>query len=140
VLVTFPDETFVLAQGRLGLISSERIRTPDFAVYLDDRWAADPEVTWPFRIVAWPDFGVPENETELFEIVLDIHDRAKSGELVEIACYGGIGRTGTMLSCLAVVSDVDAPNAVQWVRSHYDHRAVETDAQRALIERFVQSL
>jgi protein-tyrosine phosphatase len=139
VIVRFPDDTFVLATGRLGLVPPERIRTPDFALYLDERWATDPEVTWPYELVAWPDFGVPTNETEVFECVRQIHGRANAGELVEIACYGGLGRTGTVLGCLAIVAGVHAEDAVEWVREHYDRRAVETDDQMDFIVRFSRS-
>ena len=140
MLVTLPDNTLVLAQGRLGLVPSQRIRQPDYAVYLDERWDADPEVTWPYRMIDWPDFGVPNDEGELFDVVVDIHVRAKTGELVEIACYGGLGRTGTVLSCLAVRAGVQLKDAVDWVRDHYDQRAVETSEQRAFIERFASSM
>ena len=140
MLVTFPDKTAVLAQGRLGLIDSDRSRPPDWAVYLDKRWIGDPEVTWPYQIVDWPDFGLPMNETEFFDIVVDIHERAKKSDLVEIACYGGIGRTGTVLCCLAISAGVESESAVDWVREHYDERAVETDEQYELIQRFARSL
>lgn len=140
MLVTFPDQSVVLAQGRLGLITSDRSRTPDWAVYLDERWIGDPEVTWPYRMIDWPDMGLPINEPELFEVVLDIHERANKSELVEIACYGGIGRTGTVLSCLAISAGVQPKSAVDWVREHYDARAVETDEQYGLIQRFALSL
>lgn len=140
MLVTLPDDTVVHAQGRLGLIPSERPRQPDFAVYLDEQWNDDPEVTWPYRLIDWPDFGLPKDERELFDVILDIHARAKAGELVEIACYGGVGRTGTVLSCLALHAGVQLRDAVDWVRVHYDQRAVETDEQRQFIERFAKSL
>jgi protein tyrosine phosphatase len=138
MFVTFPDDTAVLAQGRLGLVPSQRIRPPDFAVYLDERWDADPAVTWPYQLIEWPDFGVPNDESALFDVIIDIHVRAKKGELVEIACYGGLGRTGTLLSCLAIRAGVQT--AVEWVRDHYDRRAVETSEQFLLIERFAYSL
>lgn len=139
MLVTFPDRTAVLAQGRLGLVSSNRDRPPDYAVYLDARWGDDPEVTWPYRLIEWPDFGVPTDERALFEVIVETHARAGRGELVEIACYGGLGRTGTFLSCLAVCAGVRCEDAVEWVREHYDERAVETNEQRELIERFAHS-
>jgi protein tyrosine phosphatase len=140
VIVTFPDDTFVLAQGRLDLVPSERFRTPDFAVYMDERWATDPDVTWPYQLIAWPDFGLPETGAEVFDLVGEVHRRASAGELVEVACYGGLGRTGTFLSCLAIVAGIEVESAVAWVREHYDQRAVETDDQQALIARFARSL
>jgi protein-tyrosine phosphatase len=71
---------------------------------------------------------------------VDVHVRAKKGELVEVACYGGLGRTGTVLSCLAVRAGVHYPDAVAWVREHYDPRAVETTEQDRFVERFAHSL
>ncbi len=134
--VILPDGTAVLAQGRLGLVPSERIRQPDYAVYLDERWSDDPKVTWPYRVIDWPDYGLPSDEEELFDVIVDIHVRAKKGDLVEIACYGGLGRTGTVLGCLAVRAGVPRRDAVEWVRAHYDQRAVETSEQREYVERF----
>lgn len=138
MLVIFPDDTTVRARGRLDLVPDEQTRPPDFAVYLDERWAVDPEVTWPFRVVAWPDFELPDDEGEMFDAVQEVHRRARAGELVEIACYGGLGRTGTFLACLAVAAGVDPGNAVAWVRAQYDQRAVETDAQVEIVARFSQ--
>ena len=139
MLVTFPDGTAVLAQGRLKLVPSLRSRNPDYAVYLDERWKSDPNVTWPYRVIDWPDFGLPKDEGELFRVIVDVHARAKKGELVEVACYGGLGRTGTVLSCLAVCAGVAGNDAVDWVREHYDVRAVETSQQSKFVERFAMS-
>jgi protein tyrosine phosphatase len=136
--VTLPDGTVVLAQGRLELIPSQRPRKPDFAVYLDERWHNDPEVVWPFRIIHWEDFGLPNDDTELFAAIADLHGRARAGELVEVACYGGIGRTGTVLSCLAVLAGVPCSAAMPWVRNHYHPSAVETPEQEQLIVRLLR--
>ena len=138
--VVLPDRTIVLAQGRLDLVPTGRPRTPDFAFYLDGRWRDDPEVTWPFQVIDWEDFGLPTDEPAAFGAIVDAYRRAKSGQLVEIACYGGIGRTGTVLSCLAVLAGVPARDAVAWVREHYHPQAVETPEQRRLIGRFAGPL
>jgi hypothetical protein len=140
VVVTLPDGTTVLAQGRLDLVPSERPRPPDFAIYLDARWRDDPDVAWPFRLIDWEDFGLPTDEAALFAAVVDLHVRAQSGELVEIACYGGVGRTGTVLGCLAVSAGVPALEAVTWVRNNYHAQAVETAEQEQLVARFARTL
>lgn len=134
--VTLPDGTEILAQGRLDLVPSDRPREPDFALYLDGRWDDDPTVTWPYRVVGWPDFGLPDDERGLFAAVADLYRRARAGELVEVACYGGIGRTGTVLGCLAVLAGVPPAGVVVWVREHYHPSAIETAEQERLIDRF----
>lgn len=103
---------------------------PDFAIYLLDR---DPCVgAWPNRWVRWRDFRLPDSTDDALEALREAHTRALS-ERVEIACKGGIGRTGTAIAILAVMSGVLADDAVDWVRAHYHPRAVETRGQRAWI-------
>ncbi len=55
---------------------------------------------------------------------------ARARERVEVACRGGVGRTGTALAALAVLDGLPAPDAVRWVRGRYHPRAVETPWQR----------
>lgn len=137
VQVTLPDGTVVLAQGREG--PSERPRLPDFALYLDERWRDDPQVTWNCEIVDWPDFELPADETATFAAIVDLHRRVQEGELVEIACRGGLGRTGTVLACLAVLAD-DAPSdPVRWVRENYRRGAIEGAKQERLVARFAEA-
>jgi len=57
---------------------------------------------------------------------------------VEVACAGGRGRTGTALACLAVLDGVPGPQAVAFVREHYDGHAVETVRQRRFVASFGQ--
>lgn len=57
-------------------------------------------------------------------------------ERVEIACGGGVGRTGTALACLAVLDGVPKGEAVTYVREHYAPRAVETPWQRRFVAGF----
>lgn len=56
-------------------------------------------------------------------------ERARAGELVEIGCVGGHGRTGTALACLAVLGGQRSAEAITWVRGNYCPAAVETTAQ-----------
>ena len=60
-------------------------------------------------------------------------DRARGGELVEIGCLGGHGRTGTALACLAILTGIPADEAVPWVRANYCARGVETIEQEAFV-------
>jgi protein-tyrosine phosphatase len=136
VQVTLPGGIVVLARGRLD--PDPPARAPDFALYLDRRWEDDPEVTWPFHSVDWPDFGLPADEPATFAAIVDLYRRAREGKLVEVACYGGVGRTGTVLGCLAAFAGVPRAAAVSWVREHYHPAAVETDDQAQLIDRFAQ--
>ena len=130
--VELPDGTVVTAVSFLGDDPYGRDAAPAFGLYLDARW--DPP--WPHAHADWPDFGVPEDVGALRASLLQLLDRARAGDAVEIGCLGGHGRTGTALACLAVLTGTPADGAVAWVRERYCGDAVETDGQRAFVEGF----
>jgi hypothetical protein len=110
---------------------------PGFAVYLLGR---DPHVTqWPNRWVRWRDFRLPDSAGDAVDALREAHTRA-AVERVEIACGAGIGRTGTAIAVLAIMSGVPADTAIDWVRTNYHPRAVETRGQRAWIASVAASL
>jgi len=100
---------------------------PQFGVYLLGR---DPgPFDWEHRWVRWPDFRTPSSTSEAIAALRAVYDRART-ERVEIACKGGIGRTGTALAALAVLAGIERTEAVAWVRDRYHSHAVETPWQR----------
>ena len=129
-VVTFPDGSRVRA-------SSLAERDPDdperaYGLYLDAQW----EPTWPAEMVAWADFGLPDEPEVAARQIAAAFRRAQDGELVEVGCLGGSGRTGTVLACMAVLAGVPPDEAVAWVRGAYRTQAVETAEQEAWVEWF----
>jgi protein-tyrosine phosphatase len=106
---------------------------PDFGLYLLGRPPAP--MGWEQRWVRWSDFRLPADEPDAREALCEAWRRAER-ERIEVACSGGIGRTGTALACLAVLDGVPAGEAVAFVREHYDRRAVETPWQRRFVAQF----
>ncbi len=106
---------------------------PDFAVHLLGR--TPPPVAWESRWLRWPDFRLPADREAARVLLKEVWDRA-AGERVEVACGGGMGRTGTALACLAVLDGVPAEEAVAFVRAGYHPRAVETPWQRRYVRNF----
>ena len=130
--------------GVLTLPSGRRVRgrawrdvppgpTPDFGVYLFGRAPRLP--AWESRWVRWPDFRPPADPDLLRDALTQAWERARQ-ERVEIACRGGLGRTGTALACLAVLDGVPPDRSVAYVRAGYSTHAVETRAQAAFVARF----
>jgi hypothetical protein len=128
--MTLPDGTRIRASSIYE--REEDDPTRDFGLYLDERW----EPTWPAEIVAWPDFGLPSHPEQAVAQIQAAYARARGGESVEIGCLGGLGRTGTVLSCLAVLAGVDSSEAVGWVRRNYRPEAVESVEQEQWVEWF----
>ena len=113
-----------------GLVRGRRLgdatSAADFALVLGE----GPTPAWPHRRVAWRDFWVPTDVADAVVALREAHSRARGGERVEVACRGGVGRTGTALAALAVLDGLTPRQAVGWVRSRYHPMAVETPWQR----------
>jgi hypothetical protein len=92
--VRFPDGTRIRASS----IADRRVDDPErkFGLYLDATW----EPTWPATVIAWEDFGLPTNPELAAQQIVEAFGRARGGELVEVGCLGGSGRTGTVLACM----------------------------------------
>ncbi|TDC37577.1 protein-tyrosine phosphatase family protein [Micromonospora sp. KC213] len=103
----------------------------DFALLL----APGTTPTWPYRRIRWPDFWLPVNRADALDALREGLRRAHGGERVEVACRGGIGRTGTALAALAILDGLPSAEAVAWVRTRYHPRAVETPWQRGWLRR-----
>jgi hypothetical protein len=128
--VVFPDGTSVEACGLHG--RREDAPDRDFGLYMDPRWAP----TWPAELIDWEDLGLPADPDHAAGQIHAAFERARAGELVEVGCAGGLGRTGTVLGCMAILGGVASAEAVGWVRANYDERAIETEDQEAFVQRF----
>jgi Protein-tyrosine phosphatase len=126
----WPDEGGVVMLPRGARVRGRRlsdVASPaDFALVL----AKGPVPPWPHRRIRWPDFWVPLDRIDALDALHEAHRRAYAGERVEVACRGGVGRTGTALAALAIVDGLARNEAVTWVRTAYDPRAIETPWQR----------
>jgi len=120
-LVVLPSGVRVRGR-RIG----DAVSPADFALLLAD----GPAPAWAHRRIRWPDFWVPVNRADALDALHEAHRRALGGERVEVACRGGVGRTGTALAALAMLDGVTASEAVTWMRERYHPRAVETPWQR----------
>jgi protein-tyrosine phosphatase len=89
---------------------------------------------WEHRWIRWPDFRTPASTDEAMAALTEAYERAEH-ERVEVACRGGVGRTGTALAAIAVLAGVPAADAVAWIREHYEEHAVETPWQRRWVAR-----
>jgi protein-tyrosine phosphatase len=117
---------------RASPLAERGLEQCDFGLYMDARWAP----TWPAELIDWQDFGLPRDPEAAAAQIRNAFARAESGERVEVGCAGGLGRTGTVLACMAVLAGVPAEEAVTWVRQNYDVRAVETPEQEAWVRWF----
>jgi Protein-tyrosine phosphatase len=105
---------------------SDSASPADFALIL----AGGKVPSWPHRVIRWPDFWVPTDRADAVDALREAHRRARAGERVEVACRGGVGRTGTALAALAILDGLPPREAIAWVRRWYHPRAVETPWQR----------
>lgn len=136
-----PDGTWIRGRGlRHPLPSGPR---PDFGLYLGSdklRRRHESELPWPREWIQWPDFLLPRDRDVAVQEIRALYERARTGAAVEVACGGGIGRTGTVVACLAILAGLAPADAVAWTREHHHRRAVETPWQRRWVLRFPLSL
>jgi protein-tyrosine phosphatase len=130
VEVLFPDGTRVRALALRERREKDDQR--DYGLYMDLRW----NPTWSADVIDWDDFGVPRDSEVAARQISSAFERAQAGQRVEIGCAGGLGRTGTVLACMAILSGVPEEEVVEWVRANYRVEAIETAEQEAWIQWF----
>jgi protein-tyrosine phosphatase len=134
-IVELPDGALLRDRGlRAGEPTGPN---PEWGLYLLGKPPAPSP--WPSRWLRWPDFWLPLNRHDAHSAFEEAHRLAAAGRRVEVACGGGIGRTGTALACIAQLGGVDPADAVRWVRQHYHPRAAETPWQRRYARRFTST-
>lgn len=83
------------------------------------------------------DFSVPTKEY-LLEILNKIDDCLKKNKRVYIHCMGGIGRTGVVIGCYLVYSNIvkntEALDYLKKLRKHLGKESPETLKQKKMIE------
>jgi hypothetical protein len=135
--IELPDGAVIRGRGLCNPIPGGPL--PEYGLYLGEAPLCaqhDASLTWPHDWLDWPDFRLPRESAAAIAAIRALHQRALAGERVEVACKGGVGRTGTVLSCLAILAGVPSTEAVKWIRAHYSRRAVETPWQRRWVGRF----
>lgn len=127
-IVSFPDGRTIRGRGLRRPLPDGPL--PQFGVYLLSR---DPgPFDWEHRWVRWPDLRRPTSTDDAITALRAAYERAAT-ERVEIACGGGVGRTGTALAAIATLAGIPHDQAVTWIRNNYQRRAVETPWQRRWI-------
>ena len=87
-------------------------------------------------MLPWENLGLPYDFDEATEAIDEAYKILSDGGLVEVGCQGGIGRTGVVIACFAIIDGIAPGAAVQWVRDNYVLRAVETPIQEWWVEWF----
>lgn len=94
------------------------------------------------NIVYWPikDMSTPPGNLDTVTKLVTLHRLNKEGYTVEVACFGGHGRTGMVLAVLAALSqNWSAEDAVRNLRAAYCGKAVETKGQERFVRQAVKA-
>ena len=87
------------------------------------------------------DMSVPRTPEEMTGVLDAIDDALDSGEKVYLHCWGGVGRTGTVVGCWLVRQGMTGDEALDQIREWWQHvpkswrnpRSPETERQRDYI-------
>ena len=119
---------------------------PTVGVYMDDTWLQDRlasntntevDLSQPASLyIGWRDFDSLDVALleEAIEWLMPYLDRPDS--IIEIACMGGHGRTGTYLASLMVRLGWGPTDAIEYIRNNYCKKAIETKPQEELIREY----
>ena len=94
------------------------------------------EAEWQLDV---PDYGVPD-EAGLRAVLAQMLEamRAAPNDAYHIGCKAGIGRTGTVMACLAIMAGAVEGDPVAWLRAAYFQGAIETPGQEAFVRGFAR--
>lgn len=144
------DHTVYLSGHSSGASKDDNL--PDVGVYLDrgwiDKrsvpflsntdWSPSAEGSIDVIYVNWPDHGtIPEVNLKL--LVSHIMALVTEGKRVEIACWGGHGRTGTLAAALLASAnpDLTSKEVIKRIKDGYCKEVIETTGQENMIARFL---
>ena len=94
------------------------------------------EAEWQLDV---PDYGVPD-EAGLRAILAQMLEAMRTAPdgAYHIGCKAGIGRTGTVMACLAIMAGAVEGDPVAWLRAAYFQGAIETPGQEAFVRGFAR--
>lgn len=84
------------------------------------------------------DGNIPREDQveEFLALIKNIVQLLTSGKTVVVHCRGGLGRTGTVVSCVLVAMGYKAEEAIKLVRKTRSERCVEYDEQEVYVGKF----
>ena len=128
---------------------------PDMGFYLDEMWGSQgvmvspdfPPAPWvgatddyPRLLYPWVDHAAP-GDLDHFHLACEwVLTELRNGKVIDIGCWGGHGRTGTMLACLLVIQGLDADTAMKQVNDRYCVQAIESFSQETFAARLEYKL
>ena len=105
------------------------------------------------RTVGWErhpivDLSVPSNPEQMVNIIDAIDAARRDGKIIYIHCWGGVGRTGTVVGCWLVRHGYTGEAALQKItewwqevdKVHRHPKSPETREQRAYVRNWVEPL
>jgi protein-tyrosine phosphatase len=136
--IQLPDGCWVRGRGLRNPAPPDS-ESLEYGLYLGSgrlRRRHDPELPWSHDWIDWPDFLLPRDSDEAIRLIRKLSERARADQRVEVACGGGVGRTGTVIACLAILAGQPRSDAITWTRTHYHPKAIETPWQRRWVLHF----
>ncbi len=93
-----------------------------------EHYSSKPKPKFEEIVLDWPDYGAIDLPVEFWkDLVIEV--KSRGGKLL-CCCVGGHGRTGTAICAIMITHlGYTAKDAIEWVRTNYCKRAVESVSQ-----------
>jgi protein-tyrosine phosphatase len=133
------DEMQSLAEGGASLLVCCLTSLEIDELELRDEPAAAQRAGIEFIRCPLVDRGVPQNRTELAELVGTLMLRMARGDGIAVHCRAGIGRASLIAACLLVAAGATANEAFDRIAQARGVPVPDTDEQRDFVEAFARS-
>ncbi len=124
----------ILGLGEMGIRTFIDLTTPDDPLvrYEGMLVQVEQETGIPLRRISCPipDMGVPPSDESTHSIMATIRDAIEAAPAVYIHCWGGIGRTGTVVGCWLRECGFDPEAALEHVQHLYSSHMPKAKAGR----------
>jgi hypothetical protein len=106
----------------------------DIYLALDSHGAEMGSDPWDKKVVTGVVFNIrdrnaPSDVTRFKKMITWLALQLVAGKRIHMGCFGGHGRTGTVLAALYAEINPGDKNAIEWVREHHCKKAVESKDQ-----------
>ena len=134
------DELQGLAQAGVDVMVSLLTDHENHELGLEQEFLVAESKSLDFISFPITDYGVPESQQEVFELVLTLDEFLSQGKTVGIHCRQGIGRSSLITACLLCLSNDDVDQCFKKIAHARGTNVPDTEEQKEWVRTFAHAI